>query len=220
MVNIASIIDHTLLSPTACLDDFRKLCEQAVTNGFYCVCVPPFMVESCKKALSKTDVKICTVAGFPFGYNHYLTKIVEAKQSVSMGADEIDAVVNISALKSKDFKFVEKEIELLRKAVGSRVLKIIVETAYLNQDEKSKIAKIVLKCGADFIKTSTGFAPSGANTEDIKLFKSLLKNNVKIKASGSISTYKQAEEMIKAGANRIGTSKSLEIINNNEKNNN
>lgn len=219
MVNIAGIIDHTLLSPTACFLDFKKLCEQAVENGFYSVCVPPYMVESCKKALIKTDVKICTVIGFPFGYNHYLTKIVEAKEAILFGADEIDAVVNISAVKSKDFKFVNKEIECLRKTTNNKILKIIVETAYLTKEEKIEVAKIILNNKVDFIKTSTGFAPSGANVEDIILFKSLLKNNVKIKASGGISTYKQAEDMIKAGASRIGTSKSIDLIKNNEKNN-
>lgn len=219
MVNLASVIDHTLLSPTAGYNDFKRLCEEAVSNGFYSVCVPPYIVQSCKKALIKTEVKVCTVVGFPLGYSHYLTKIVEAKQSIFFGADEIDAVINISALKSGDFKFIGKEIELLRKAASDKILKIIVETAYLTREEKIKIAKIVLNNGADFIKTSTGFASSGADVEDIKLFKSLLKNNVKIKAAGGIGTYAQAEVMIKAGANRIGSSKSLSILNNNEKNN-
>ncbi|MEA5001130.1 MAG: deoxyribose-phosphate aldolase [Endomicrobiaceae bacterium] len=212
MVNIAGIIDHTLLSPTACFSDFKKLCEQAVDNGFYSVCVPPYMVESCKKALAKTDVKICTVVGFPLGYNHYLTKLVEAKEAIVFGADEIDAVVNISAVKSKDFKFVNKEIAALRKTTAGKILKIIVETAYLTKEEKTELAKIILNNKVDFIKTSTGFAPSGANVEDIILFKSLLKNNVKIKASGGIATYLQAEDMIKAGASRIGSSKSLDLI--------
>lgn len=212
MVNIAGIIDHTLLSPTASLADFKKLCEQAADNGFYSVCVPPYIVESCKKALAKTDVKICTVVGFPLGYNHYLTKIVEAKEAILFGADEVDAVINISAVKSKDFVFIDKEISSLRKTTSGKILKIIVETAYLSKEEKTEIAKIILKNKVDFIKTSTGFAPSGANVEDIVLFKSLLKNNVKIKASGGISTYQQAEDMIKAGASRIGSSKSLDLI--------
>ena len=167
MVNIASIIDHTLLKPTATYKDFKLLCEQAVTSGFYSVCVPPFIVESCKKALTGTDIKVCTVIGFPLGYNNYLSKIIETKQSIKNGADEIDAVINISALKSKDFKYVEKEIALLRKVTSNKILKIIVETAYLNEDEKEKIAKIILNNGVDFLKTSTGFAPHGATVEDI-----------------------------------------------------
>ena len=142
------------------------------------------MVEACKKALNNTDVKVCTVVGFPLGYNNYLIKLIEAKQAIRNGADEIDAVINIAALKSKDFNYIEKE----------------------------KIAKIILNNNVDFLKTSTGFAPSGANIEDIKLFKKILKNNVKIKASGGISTYKQAENLIRAGAGRLGTSKSLQLI--------
>lgn len=212
MVNIASIIDHTLLKPNATYKDFKLLCEQAVENRFCSVCVPPFMVESCKNALSNTDVKVCTVVGFPLGYNIYLSKLIETKQAIKNGADEIDAVINISALKSKDFSYVEKEIALLRKTSLNKILKVIVETAYLNQEEKEKIAKIVLNNGVDFLKTSTGFAPSGATVEDIKFFKKILNNNVRIKASGGISTYKQAAELIKAGAIRLGTSKSLQLI--------
>lgn len=212
MVNIASIIDHTLLKPNATYRDFKLLCEQAVENRFCSVCVPPFMVGSCKKALSNTDVKVCTVIGFPLGYNSCIGKLIEAKQTIKNGADEIDAVVNISALKSKDFSYVEKEIALLRKTSLNKILKIIVETAYLNEEEKEKIAKIILNNGVDFLKTSSGFAPSGANVEDIKFFKKILKNNVKIKASGGISNYKQAEKLIVAGASRLGTSKSLQLI--------
>ena len=212
MVNVSAIIDHTLLKPNATYDDFKILCEEALNNGFYSVCVPPYMVKTCKKALFDTNVKVCTVVGFPFGYNDYLSKIIETKQSVISGADEIDAVMNISALKSKDLKYVEKEIALLRKTAENKILKIIVETAYLNEKEKNEIAKIILRNKVDFLKTSTGFAPSGAKVEDIKFFKKILANNVKIKASGAISTYQQAEELIRAGANRLGTSKSLQII--------
>jgi len=212
MVNIAAIIDHTLLKPNSTYKDFKILCEQAVQYGFCSVCVPPFMVETCKKALVETDVKVCTVIGFPLGYNNYLVKLIEAKQAIKNGADEIDAVINVSALKSKDFDYVEKEISLLRKTTSNKILKIIIETAYLNKEEKEKIAKIILNNGVDFLKTSTGFAPSGANIDDIILFKKILKNNVKIKASGGISTYKQAEELIRAGASRLGTSKSLQLI--------
>ena len=212
MVNIASIIDHTLSKPNATYKDFKLLCEQAVENRFCSVCVPPFMVESCKKALNNTDVKVCTVIGFPLGYNSCIGKLIETKQALKNGADEIDAVINISAFKSKDFDYVEKEISLLREATVNKILKIIVETAYLNQEEKEKIAKIVMNNGVDFLKTSTGFAPSGATVEDIKFFKKILKNNVRIKASGGISTYKQAEELIRAGAIRLGTSKSLQLL--------
>ena len=218
MIDITSFIDHTLLAPTSTYNDFKVLCEQAVKYGFYSVCVPPYMVKGCKQPLEKTDVKVCTVIGFPLGYNHFLTKEVEIKTAINNGADELDVVINISALKSKDFNYVQKELEVLRKVSKDKILKVIVETSYLSVEEKSKIAKIVLNSGADFIKTSTGFSTAGANIEDIKLFKSILKNNVRIKASGGIDSYEKAISFIKAGANRLGTSKSLKIINN-EKNN-
>ncbi|MDD5020953.1 MAG: deoxyribose-phosphate aldolase [Endomicrobiaceae bacterium] len=211
-INIANIIEHTLLSPVATVADFKKLCDEAVANNFYAVCVPPFIVKSCKDALIQTDVKICSVVGFPLGYSFHLTKVLEAKQLINLGADEVDCVINLSALKSKDFSYIENEIKLLRKATTKKTLKIIIETAYLSEHEKIKITKLVLKSGADFIKTSTGFAGKGADVEDIKLIKSIIGNNMRIKASGGISAYGQAVAMINAGASRIGTSKSLEII--------
>jgi len=211
-INLSNMIDHTLLSPTASFDDFKKLCDEAVSNNFYAVCVPPFIVKSCKEAVAETDIKVCSVVGFPLGYNFYLSKAVEAKQLINLGADELDCVINISALKSRDFTYVENEIKLLRKACSKKTLKIIIETAYLTEAEKIKITKIVLKSGADFIKTSTGFGPKGADVEDIKLIKSIIGNNMRIKASGGISAYGQAVAMINAGASRIGTSKSLKII--------
>jgi len=211
-INISKKIDHTLLAPNATLKQFEKLCDEAVENEFYSVCIPPFMVKSCKKCLADTDIKICTVVGFPLGYNSYLTKMVEAKELINNGADEIDAVINISALKSGDFDFINKEVKSLRQACGKNILKIIIETAYLTDKEKIEVSKIILKNGADFIKTSTGFAPSGAKIEDIKLIKSVVGKNIRIKAAGGISTYEQAVAMIDAGASRIGSSKSLNIV--------
>ena len=212
MVDISALIDHTLLKPTASYDDFKILCEQAVEHFFCSVCVPPYIVGSCKNALKDTKVNVCTVIGFPLGYNSCIGKITEAKQAIKSGADEIDAVINISALKSKDFKYVDREISLLRKTTVNKTLKIIIETAYLNKEGKHRIADIILKNKVDFLKTSTGFAPTGAMIEDIRFFKNILKNDVKIKASGGISTYKQAKDLINAGASRLGTSKSLQII--------
>ena len=211
-INISKKIDHTLLAPNATLKQFEKLCDEAVENEFYSVCVPPFMVKSCKKCLSGTDIKICTVVGFPLGYNTYLTKMVEAKELINNGADEIDAVINISALKSGDFNFIDKEVKNLRQACGKNILKIIIETAYLTDKEKIEVSKIILKNGADFIKTSTGFASSGAKIEDIKLIKSVVGKNIRIKAAGGISTYEQAVALIDAGVSRIGSSKSLNIV--------
>lgn len=211
-INISKKIDHTLLAPNATFAQFKKLCDEAVENEFFSVCVPPFMVKSCKNCLTDTDIKICTVVGFPLGYNSYLTKMVEAKELINNGADEIDAVINISALKSGDFSFIGKEVKSLRQACGKNILKIIIETAYLTDKEKIEVSKIILKNGADFIKTSTGFAPSGAKIEDIKLIKSVVGKNIRIKAAGGISTYEQAVAMIDAGASRIGSSKSLNIV--------
>ena len=211
-INIAKKIDHTLLAPNATLNDFRRLCDEAVENEFYSVCVPPFMVKSCKKCLVDTDIKICTVVGFPLGFNSYLTKMVEAKELINNGADEIDAVINVSVLKTGDCSYISKEVKSLRQACGKNILKIIIETAYLTEKEKIEVSKIILKNGADFIKTSTGFAPSGAKVEDIKLIKSVVGKNIRIKAAGGISTYEQAVAMIDAGASRIGSSKSLNIV--------
>ncbi len=213
MVDFSSIIDHTLLKANAEYKSFKTLCEQAVDNSFYSVCVPSFMVKTCKNALAGTNVKVCTVVGFPLGNTDCLSKVAEAKYAVKHGADEIDAVINISALKSKDLRYVDKEISCLRKITDGKILKIIVETAYLNEEEKTKIAKMILDNSVDFLKTSTGFAPEGAKIEDIKFFKKILKNSARIKASGGISSYEQAEALVRAGANRLGTSKSLQIIN-------
>ena len=141
-----------MLTPNATLKQFEKLCDEAVENEFYSVCVPPFMVKSCKKCLADTDIKICTVVGFPLGYNTYLTKMVEAKELINNGADEIDAVINISALKSGDFSFISKEVKSLRQACGKNILKIIIETAYLTD----KDLRIIKRLAAEELKKRKG----------------------------------------------------------------
>jgi deoxyribose-phosphate aldolase len=211
MVELAKFIDHTLLKANATDNDYKVLCGEAKEYGFYSVCVAPYIVKRCVEFLKGSDVKVCTVAGFPFGYSSSETKVCEVANAVSDGADEIDAVINISALKSADNDYVSKELNLLRRAAKDKILKIIIETAYLTDNEKINAAKLVAESKADFIKTSTGFAPLGATEGDIKLIKAL-NTGLKIKASGGIKTAADAITMINAGAQRLGTSASVNIV--------
>lgn len=210
MVNdIAKYIDYTLLKQDASADMFKKLCGDAVKNGFYSVCVPPYYVKGCAGFLKDSGVKVVTVIGFPLGYNASGTKVFETAKAIEDGADEIDAVMNVSAFKSGNFDYVLDELKEIRKASQKHILKIIIETCCLNNDDIIKACAIVSESGADFIKTSTGFASGGAKTEDIRLMKQSLSGKVRIKASGGIKTFKQACEFIEAGATRIGTSSIL-----------
>ena len=211
-IDIAKYIDHSLLKPTATYSDIEKACKEATEYGFYSVCVNPFHVRRIREILKDTDVKICTVIGFPLGANTLKTKLIEATSAQMDGADELDIVWNIGAFKSGDYSYVLEEIRTLVCYTENCIHKIIVETAYLTEEEKKKAVEIVIESGAEFIKTSTGFAPEGAKIEDVKLFKQLSKGKIKIKAAGGIRDFKTAVEMIKAGADRIGTSHSLEII--------
>ena len=213
-LNIAKYIDHTNLKPYATYKDIEKLCQEAVEYQFHAVCVNPFYVSFAKQQLKNRSVKVCSVVGFPLGANLLKTKLLEATLACQDGADELDIVWNISAFKSKDYSYVENELKTIVQYTEKCIHKIIVETAYLNHDEKVTAVKIVKNSGAEFIKTSTGFAPKGATVEDIKLFKSLAGEQLKVKASGGIRDYKTALAMIKAGADRIGTSHGLNIIRN------
>jgi deoxyribose-phosphate aldolase len=188
---------------------FKNLCAGAEKYKFYSVCVPPYAVKECKGFLENSGVKITTVIGFPLGYNSTETKVFETEKAISDGADEIDAVINVSAFKSGKSDYVLKELKELRKAAGERILKIIIETCYLTKEEIVKVCGLVSESGADFVKTSTGFGTGGAKTEDIALIKKSVPENVKIKASGGIKTLEHALELIKAGASRIGTSSIL-----------
>ncbi len=213
-LNIAKYIDHTNLKPYATFKDIEKLCKEAIEYGFYGVCVNPFYVSFAKSLLKDTSIKVSSVIGFPLGANLLKTKLLEATLACQDGADELDIVWNISAFKSKDYSYVESELKTIVQYTEKCTHKIIVETAYLNHDEKVIAVKIVKNSGAEFIKTSTGFAPKGATVEDVKLFKSLAGEQLKVKASGGIRDYKTALAMIKAGADRIGTSHGLNIIRN------
>jgi deoxyribose-phosphate aldolase len=207
MVNcISKYIDYTLLKADATFDMFEKLCSDAEKYGFYSVCVPPYMAKECKCFLKDSNVKIVSVAGFPLGYNSTVSKVFEIEKALEDGADEIDAVINVSAVKSGRFDYVSAELAELRKASEKHILKIIIETCYLNGEEIIGISKLVSESGADFVKTSTGFGTGGAKLADVGLIKESISGSVKIKASGAIKTYEQAESFLRAGASRIGTS--------------
>lgn len=206
-------IDHTLLKPDATYQQIIKILEEAKVHSFKAVCINPTHVALAAKELKDSPVRICTVIGFPLGANSTSTKVVEAKEAIENGAHEIDMVINIGALKSGDENLVFNEISDLRKVCSNGVvLKVIVETALLSEEEKITICQLVTRAGADFIKTSTGFASGGATLEDIQLFRNYIGPNVQIKASGGIRNQEQAIQFINAGVSRIGTSNGTVIV--------
>ena len=209
-------IDHTALSPVLTKEGATQLCEEAKKFKFKAVCVPPYLVSHVSKwkYQNKADFKIATVVGFPLGYNDLAVKTQECKTAFEDGVDEIDAVINVSAVKSGDWDLITDEFDRLSTFLGmkGKVLKIIFETAYLTREEIAKLCSLCLKFGVDFAKTSTGFAHSGADIDTIAFMKSVLGDKVKIKASGGIRDAETALKMIAAGASRIGTSSGLKII--------
>lgn len=209
---LAKLIDHTLLKPDAKEDDIKKLCEEAIKYKFYSVCINPCYIELAKNFLKNSDIKICTVISFPLGASTTTIKIIEALEAVKIGADEIDMVMNIGMFKSKKYDYIYEEISSIKKVIKDKILKVIIETAILNDEEKIKASEIVKKSGADFVKTSTGFSQGGATKEDILLIRKVVGDNFGIKASGGIKSYEQAIELINAGATRIGSSSSVKII--------
>jgi deoxyribose-phosphate aldolase len=212
-MDIAKMIDHTNLKPEATLLEIEKLCREGKEYGFFSICINPVWVSHCVKTLKGSGIKVCTVSGFPLGGNGKEIKIKEAEIACKDGADEIDMVMNIGALKSGDWKSVENEIEGVREVVGNeRVLKVIIETCLLSKEEKIRATKIVMDCRADFVKTSTGFSVAGATLDDLRLLKELVKDRIKVKASGGIRDYQTAIKMIDAGADRIGTSAGVKIV--------
>ncbi len=210
---IVSKVDHTLLSATSTFADIKNLCDEGIKYGVASVCIPPCFVEEAKKYV-KDKLKICTVIGFPNGYNEKSVKIFETAKALESGADEIDMVINIGLLKEGNYSAVFDEIKSIKEICDKNILKVIIETCLLTQKEKVEMCKIVTDANADFIKTSTGFSKSGAKIEDILLFKEHIGNNVKIKAAGGISTIADAEDFIKAGASRLGTSRIIKILEN------
>ncbi|HAV92237.1 TPA: deoxyribose-phosphate aldolase [candidate division WOR-3 bacterium] len=211
-MKINRYIDHTLLKAEQTDSDISLLCGEAVKYEFYSVCVNPCWVSSAKNFVKHSNVKVVSVVGFPLGANRMEVKMREAVIAVEDGADEIDMVMNIGEFKSGNYESVLNEIIGVREAVSGKILKVIVETSLLTENEKAKALEIVIKSKADFIKTSTGFSTGGALVSDIELFHRLSSGKVKIKASGKIRDYKTAEAMIKAGASRIGTSSSILIM--------
>ncbi|MDD4327708.1 deoxyribose-phosphate aldolase [Candidatus Nomurabacteria bacterium] len=208
---IISCIDHTLLKQDASAEDIYKLCEEALTYKPASICIPPFYVRS---AVSYLDgkVPVCTVIGFPNGYQTLKSKLYEVCDAIGEGADEIDMVISIAALKSGLFDYVRDEIGLLRQACADKVLKVIVETSLLTEEEKIRMCEIVTDARADYIKTSTGFASGGAELSDIELFKTHIGPDVKIKAAGGIRDPETAWRFIEAGVSRIGSSSVLRMI--------
>lgn len=214
MTNLSSYIDHTLLKPTATEMDFRRLCEEIYQNSFYTACVPPYYVAFVKELLEYSEAKICTVIGFPLGYTHTNTKLSEAKQALIDGANELDMVMNLNAFKSMAYETVKQEIKALTDLAHGEnaLLKVIIETAYLDNFDIRIACEICEEAGVDFVKTSTGFANKGADIEQVKLIREVLPSNIHIKASGGIQTFEQAMAFIEAGATRLGTSSGVAIV--------
>ena len=205
-------IDHTILKATASSADVQKLCEEAIEHEFYSVCVNGCYVADAKHLLQGTDVKVAAVVGFPLGAMTTAAKVFEAKEAVENGAGEIDMVINIAKLKDGEFEFVENEIRQIKEAIGDNVLKVIIETCYLTDEEKVKACELSLAAKADFVKTSTGFGTGGATYEDVKLMKSVVGDNAKVKASGGVRDKETAQKYVDLGADRLGTSSGIEIV--------
>jgi deoxyribose-phosphate aldolase len=207
---IFGCIDHTLLKMTASWQEIRVLCDEAVKFNTASVCVPPSYVNYIHNEFK--DLNICTVIGFPLGYSITASKILEAERAILSGANEIDMVINAGDVKNSRFDFTLEEIRLVKKTCGKKILKVIIETCYLTEEEKIRLCKIVTEAGADFIKTSTGFGTAGATLADVELFKKHIGAAVKIKAAGGIKTREDLEAFITAGAARIGTSSAVKLL--------
>lgn len=214
-MNIAAYIDHTLLKPTTLLTDIEKLCNEAKQYQFVAVCVPPLFVKKALSFLLGTNVKVATVIGFPFGYAAIEAKVAETILAIIDGVDELDVVVNISAIKNNDWQFLANELNAILPIVRSKnkVIKIIIECGVLTNEEIIKCCDLYGAAGVDFMKTSTGYAEKGATVEAVQLLRKHLADNIQIKASGGIKTYIFAQQLIAAGATRLGCSSSIEIVN-------
>lgn len=208
---ILSRVDHTQLQAYATWEDIVKLCDEAIANKTASVCVPPTYIRRIHDTYGE-QLDICTVVGFPLGYSVTEAKAAETRQAISDGASEIDMVVNISHVKNGMYDEVEQEIRTLKEICGNLVLKVIVETCYLTEEEKIAMCKAVTNAGADYIKTSTGFGTGGATIEDVRLFKQHIGENVKIKAAGGISTVEDLEAFVQEGCDRIGTSRAVGLL--------
>jgi len=204
-------VDHTQLKAFATWEDIKKLCDEAVEYQTASVCIPPCYIQRVKEAYGE-QINICTVVGFPLGYSVTEAKIAETKKALEDGASEIDMVINISDVKNGDYAAVEKEIAALKEVVGDKILKVIIETCYLTEEEKIAMCKAVTAAGADYIKTSTGFGTAGATISDIRLFKENIGEHVKMKAAGGVKTVEDLEAFLQEGCDRIGTSSAVKLI--------
>lgn len=213
-MKLEKYIDHTILNPDAKKADIHNILSEAKEYGFASVCVNPSWVAYCSKELAGTQVKVCTVIGFPLGSTTTETKVFEAKEAIKNGAEEIDLVINISALKDRDESYVKKDIQSIVKAAGQNIItKVIIETALLSDEEKVLACTLAKEAGADFVKTSTGFSSGGATEEDIRLMRETVGKEMGVKASGGIRDKETAVKMIEAGATRIGASAGVSIVN-------
>lgn len=204
-------VDHTQLKAFATWEDIKKLCDEAVEYQTASVCIPPCYIQRVKEAYGE-QINICTVVGFPLGYSVTEAKIAETKKALKDGASEIDMVINISDVKNGDYAAVEKEIAALKEVVGDKILKVIIETCYLTEEEKIAMCKAVTAAGADYIKTSTGFGTAGATISDIRLFKENIGEHVKMKAAGGVKTVEDLEAFLQECCDRIGTSSAVKLI--------
>ena len=210
---ILSKVDHTLLSQTSTWEEIKSICDDGMKYKTASVCIPPCYVKSAKEYV-KDSLKICTVIGFPNGYSTLETKLFETQNALNSGADEIDMVINLGDVKQKKFDVIEDEIREIKSVCKDKILKVIIETCLLTDEEKIKMCEVISKSGADYIKTSTGFSKSGATIHDVELFKNNISDSVKIKAAGGISSLEDAENFLKAGASRLGTSRIVKLVKN------
>ncbi|WP_337606800.1 deoxyribose-phosphate aldolase [Claveliimonas sp.] len=212
-MKLASMIDHTILKPEAGKEQVETICREAREYGFASVCVNSSYVPLCAELLRDTEVKVCTVIGFPLGAMSTAAKAAEARQAIFDGAEELDMVIHIGMLKDGNNEYVEQDIHsVVEEARGKAAVKVIIETCLLSEEEKVRACLLAKKAGADYVKTSTGFSTGGATAEDIALMKNTVGKDMKVKASGGIRTREKAEEMRKAGADRIGTSSGIRIV--------
>ena len=208
---ILSSCDHTLLTQTATWNDIREICNDGIKYGTASVCIPPAYVKRAKEYVGDR-LKICTVIGFPNGYQTTAVKVFETRDAIENGADEIDMVINIGELKARNFGYLMEEISAIKAACGDKILKVIIETCLLSESEKMQMCRVVSLAGADFIKTSTGFSTAGATVEDVRLMRESSDPAVKVKAAGGISSLQDAWDMLEAGADRLGTSRVVKIV--------
>lgn len=211
MTKVNNYIDHTILKAGSSENEVKQIIDEAIEHKFFSVCINPTWIEFAAEALKNTDVKVCTVIGFPLGANTSESKAFETKDAVAKGADEVDMVINIDKVKSGDYDYVLEDIKAVVNASGDALVKVIIETALLTDEEKKEVCKLAKEAKADYVKTSTGFSTGGATKEDVKLMRDVVGDDMGVKASGGISSNEDALAMLENGASRLGTSKSIQI---------